>query len=113
MGCAGDAYTVASRYVTKQSGYVWVKARVDLRWSPSCKTNWARAVIESSSPSTYSTQMTVTLKDTQWQSLPGTMWGAAMTRQVYGNMWYAPYQPVMACLSLDYFGGGFECTVAR
>jgi hypothetical protein len=35
-GCANDAVTVASIKLP------WVIQTLDLRWSPSCKTNWAR-----------------------------------------------------------------------
>jgi hypothetical protein len=38
-GCAGDAYTVATGYVYGTDG----DSYVDIRWSPTCKTNWARA----------------------------------------------------------------------
>lgn len=36
-GCSADAYTTASARIPGTYAYV------DLRWSPSCKTNWARA----------------------------------------------------------------------
>lgn len=36
-GCANDAYTVAS--------YNEAAASLQLRWSPTCKTNWARLVV--------------------------------------------------------------------
>lgn len=35
-GCANDAYTVASRPFANTGGVL------ELRWSPTCKTNWAR-----------------------------------------------------------------------
>jgi Protein of unknown function (DUF2690) len=35
-GCSADAYTVAAVDVTG--------ARLELRWSPTCKTNWARYI---------------------------------------------------------------------
>ncbi|MEV6707416.1 DUF2690 domain-containing protein [Micromonospora wenchangensis] len=34
MGCSADAYTVTSAWTGSYT--------VELRWSPSCKTNWAR-----------------------------------------------------------------------
>jgi hypothetical protein len=37
--CAADAYTVASNYVYGSGGTTYV----EIRWSPTCKTNWARA----------------------------------------------------------------------
>ena len=36
-GCASDAYTVAQAFPG------W--ATIDLRWSPTCKTNWARVYV--------------------------------------------------------------------
>jgi hypothetical protein len=36
MGCSADAYTVASILIPGTGAYV------ELRWSPSCKANWAR-----------------------------------------------------------------------
>jgi len=38
-GCANDAYTVASASIYGTGGTQYV----DIRWSPTCKTNWARA----------------------------------------------------------------------
>ncbi|GAA3146952.1 hypothetical protein GCM10020255_025260 [Rhodococcus baikonurensis] len=38
-GCANDAYTVATGYVYGSGGSAWV----EIRWSPTCQTNWARA----------------------------------------------------------------------
>jgi hypothetical protein len=38
-GCANDARTIASASVYGSNG----AAYVDIRWSPACKTNWARA----------------------------------------------------------------------
>jgi hypothetical protein len=35
-GCSADAYTVASARIAGTYAYV------ELRWSPTCKTNWAR-----------------------------------------------------------------------
>lgn len=35
-GCAADGYTVASKNIRA--------ARLELRWSPRCKTNWARYI---------------------------------------------------------------------
>lgn len=41
-GCASDAYTAISDYIYNSVGNA--VARVDLRYSPSCGTNWARTV---------------------------------------------------------------------
>ena len=37
-GCSADAYTVASAGVLGSGG----SSVVELRWSPTCKTNWTR-----------------------------------------------------------------------
>lgn len=37
-GCANDGITAAVAYATQNN----VQVKVELRWSPSCKTNWAR-----------------------------------------------------------------------
>ncbi|ATI36263.1 hypothetical protein CPI83_29080 (plasmid) [Rhodococcus sp. H-CA8f] len=44
-GCSGDAKTIASAYVYGSGG----TAQVNLRWSPTCKTNWAQANFVTSS----------------------------------------------------------------
>lgn len=44
-GCARDAYTVAHARIPG------TYANVELRWSPSCKTNWARTTWHGSSSS--------------------------------------------------------------
>lgn len=38
-GCAADAKTVFTAYVYGTGGASWV----DIRWSPTCQTNWARS----------------------------------------------------------------------
>lgn len=40
-GCAADAYTVFSESVYGTAGATYV----EVRWSPTCKTNWARTNI--------------------------------------------------------------------
>lgn len=37
-GCSADAYTVYTAYVYGTGGATYV----EVRWSPTCKTNWAR-----------------------------------------------------------------------
>ncbi|MDB5243617.1 MAG: hypothetical protein JWP57_4242, partial [Spirosoma sp.] len=37
MGCGNDAYTTAYKNLPGE--------RLELRWSPSCKTNWARLIV--------------------------------------------------------------------
>ncbi|MFJ1767911.1 DUF2690 domain-containing protein [Amycolatopsis sp. NPDC088138] len=45
-GCSADAYTVVSARIPGTGSYV------ELRWSPTCKTNWARTSWNGDSPST-------------------------------------------------------------
>lgn len=48
-GCSRDAYTVDSEPITVNSPnhYGAVIGHIDLRYSPSCQTNWARVVLQS------------------------------------------------------------------
>jgi hypothetical protein len=90
-----------------QSGYSWVSLRLEMRWSPSCQTNWAKATVTGGSSPSYN--MAVSLQDTGGNNLPGTMWGV-YGRAVYANMWYAPNQPLKACVWISGFGS--DCTNA-
>jgi hypothetical protein len=109
-GCTSGAYTVYS--ASKQfysSANFWATVRVELRWSPTCKTNWAKATITSSNPSAYSFQIQVLLKDAN----SNTLWHTEYTgigRAVYGDMHYAPTQRVKACAHINNFSGPFVCT---
>lgn len=38
-GCSADAKTIATAYIYGSGGTSWV----NLRWSPTCKTNWAQS----------------------------------------------------------------------
>ena len=38
-GCSADAYSVSTEYVYGSNAWV------DIRWSPTCKTNWARSSV--------------------------------------------------------------------
>jgi len=113
-GCSSGSYTVYS--VSKQfyaSGNFWATLRVDLRWSPTCKTNWARGVITSSNPSNSSFQIQVYLQQVAAGGGYGTLWDTEYTgigRQVYGDMWYAPTQPLRACGHVNNFSGPSVCT---
>ncbi len=81
MGCNADAYTVTSTPIKTMSGQV--VGRADLRWSPSCKTNWARAV-----SSVGSTNMFVQLQYCDGSPVSGTYYQLPNTTSVYGDMRY-------------------------
>jgi len=112
MGCAGGStYTVYTRDVDYRSGNLSATMRVFLRYSPACGTNWARVDVVASSPSNYAFQISLTLKDQNYNTIGGTSYGA-VGRSAYGHMYYAPSQPVRACGTLDTFSGGYQCTAA-
>lgn len=80
-GCSRDAYTVANAF-DSNLGY-----NVELRWSPTCKTNWAR----------------VNTKGPQWvkavQSTGYTQWGtltASGSPYSWSRQIYSPYKCVSA-----------------
>ncbi|NJO81708.1 MAG: DUF2690 domain-containing protein [Blastochloris sp.] len=79
MGCANDAYTVTSAEITSNGSTI---GRVDLRWSPSCQTNWSRVVSYVGG-----TNMFVMLTDCAGNELSGTYYQAYGT-SVYGDMRY-------------------------
>ena len=87
-GCAADAYTVASAF---HSGTGFL---VELRWSPTCKTNWAR----------------VNTRNPGWvkavQSTGYTQWGTLTTSNSpysWSRQIYSPYKCVSAS---GYLGWG-------
>lgn len=88
MGCAADAYTVdaASASVPVYGGGVGgsVTATVELRWSPSCQTNWAKMTTSGGV-----TDLRFFLRDRNNNIIDATSYQASGTA-VYGNMWYAP-----------------------
>ena len=80
-GCNADAYTVTSADIKTSTNRV--VGRVDLRWSPKCKTNWARAVSHVGS-----TNMFVVLLNCNYQEIPETYFQLAGTTSIYGDMKY-------------------------
>lgn len=80
-GCNSDAYTVTSANIKNLQNQV--VGRVDLRWSPTCQTNWARAV-----SNVGSTNMFVVLLDCNYNEISGTYYQLAGTTSVYGDMKY-------------------------
>jgi Protein of unknown function (DUF2690) len=81
MGCSGDAYTVTSADIRSANGQTI--GRVDLRWSPSCRTNWGRTVSYVGS-----TNLFVMLTYCNNSEVPGTYYQLPGTTSVYGNMKY-------------------------
>jgi hypothetical protein len=113
-GCA-DSNTTNARTLTVHyyaSANFWADMTVYLRWSPTCGTNWAKAVVTSSNPSNWGYQMAVELKDQYYNYVDGTYTGLANTRAIYGDMHYAPTTPMRACAVIDNFSGGWQCTAA-
>jgi hypothetical protein len=109
-GCTSGSYTVYSATNTFwASSTFWATVSVDLRWSPTCQTNWARAAVTSSNPSTYAFQIQVMLKGSSYNTIWHTEY-AGIGRQVYGDMHYPPTQPVRACAYVNDFGGPPVCT---
>jgi hypothetical protein len=77
-GCASDAYTVSTRAVTNSGG--GVVGQVQVRYSPSCGTNWAKVV--SSVGTAYIQAEVYTTSDWAYYSATST--------SVYTDMVYAP-----------------------
>lgn len=104
MGCANDATTVAQRSYYNVSGEFIVK--VELRWSNTCKTNWAKAsywtsvyqpTVELWSPNPSGTRR-------QTYTYPG------YTQYTYGDMYYAPSESISACVTNVPNNGDRFCT---
>ena len=79
MGCHYDAYTVSSTPITTQNGTV--VGRVELRWSPRCQANWARAESHVGP-----TSMFVQLLECSKAPVSGTYYELPHTSSVYGDM---------------------------
>ncbi|WP_433077793.1 DUF2690 domain-containing protein [Dactylosporangium sp. CA-052675] len=84
-GCSADAYTVASARIPGTYTYI------ELRWSPTCKTNWARV------PITWGTQSPDSLRAYQC-STGYTQRGVVNSGGDYSwtAMIYSPVQKVQA-----------------
>jgi hypothetical protein len=104
-----SSYTVRSTTMTFEGGRVRFTARLELRYSPTCGTNWAKATITSANTSSLPS-LTVELRDTADYGLSGTRW-SVVGNYVYGNMWYAPTTPIKACGYIAFGGPGpWVCT---
>lgn len=86
-GCANNAYTVETQYITFNGQQI---GKVELRWSPTCQTNWTRVTKLGG----FYTYVYGTLQTTNGSVL--TSYGAYGS-QVYTNQWYAPNLLVQAC----------------
>lgn len=91
-------------------------ARVELRYSPTCGTNWAKAKIIRYSTSN-APYMEVELRYSNGTTIKGADWTTnyhVVGWEVYGDMFYAPNTPVMACVRLGYAGelSSWSCTAA-
>lgn len=82
-GCSGDAYTVTSAPIYRQTGGQLI-GRVYLRYSPSCGTNWAKVERYDGITSESLTARIVRPSDgyNNWFSMIGTS-------SIYGDMAYA------------------------
>jgi hypothetical protein len=82
-GCNNGAYTVTSApIVYNGTSY----GTVDLRWSPTCQTNWARVTVNSNL--TNKTRWADVLRQSPYAT---ALWyTSAPGNPVYGNMLYAP-----------------------
>lgn len=83
-GCDRDAYTVAHTYIPSTG------ARVELRWSPTCKTNWAR--VNSSWGRAYPTKLSA-VQSTGYKQV-GVV--ASNSSYAWTRMIYSPYYGVSA-----------------
>jgi hypothetical protein len=114
--CAdSSSYNVYTRNVSYYaSANYWANMTIYLRYSRTCGTNWAKAVVTGSNPSSQAYQMQVELQDNTYNYVDGTYTILANTRSVYGNMHYAPTTPMRACAAIDdaNFPNGYYCTAA-
>lgn len=95
-GCSSGAYTVEAvplyewrlNYVGSPDGYWKRVGTLELRWSPTCKTNWARASMSDSTAiqSLYVTQET---GYQQGHRMAG-WWGGSSPGNYYTPMIYSP-----------------------
>lgn len=106
--CADGSYVALSApFGTTAFGGV-----VELKWSPTCKTNWAKAYITSSNPPNATYTLTVMLQRPDWSEIPGTKFTLGNTRSIYGDMYYAPTEKVRACAGSVEYATEWQCTAA-
>lgn len=90
-GCASGSYTVGTANVN----YNGTTGLVELRWSPTCKTNWPKVKLNRYA------SIQLVLRDSVGNIIHDSN---LMTYniQAYGNMWYAPTALVKACAIISY-----------
>lgn len=103
MGCNGDAYTVTSADIKSSNGQTI--GRVDLRWSPGCRTNWGRVTSYVGSSNLF-----VLLTDCNGNEVPGTYYELAGTTAVYGDMKYNTTVRAKGAFGLSHASGLFNST---
>jgi hypothetical protein len=101
-GCSYGAYTVDSEPITihAPNHYGAVVGWIDLRYSPRCQTNWARARLSSFSPFSVSTTWPLVVRIVGgisqtyhfwiWAPSPSQNSGVVWTDMVYSPTEYAP-----------------------
>lgn len=109
--CGADARTVAAQDVTFGSGGSATSLRVEVRWSESCQSNWARTVTVASPSGATPMTLAVELRDHAGQSLPGTS-ATGQGATVHGAMWFAPALQVKSCVAISGRHEGLVCTKA-
>lgn len=101
-GCATDAYTVGW---VAYNQYLPGLGKIELRYSPSCKTNWARWQYSGADDgNTY--QMYVLRKDGKgaWDTCTASgcqAWVTGHTTDFWSPMTYSPVQKAQACVITD------------
>ena len=103
-GCSTGAYSVATRSIYHKNGRANpVTGVIELRWSNTCKTNWAKVKLSKV------INLQVFLRDKRGNMLYDS---SHMTHAMsaYGQMWYAPTQPVKACVHIQ---AQEYCTILR
>lgn len=114
-GCSGDAYTVTSASITgllNQNGTLKIVTvgEVDLRYSPTCASNWARAVLYTSDSQVQQeiggfADFNATIKRcTDGKTFTATTSTDAypLNTNIYGDMVYAPTAPADASATTDF-----------
>jgi hypothetical protein len=103
MGCSGDAYTVNSADIRNSSNQVI--GRVDLRWSPSCKTNWGKVVSYVGSANLF-----VMLTYCNDSEVSGTYYQLSGSTSVFGDMKYNTTVRAKGAFGLNHASDMFAST---
>lgn len=99
-GCSSDGYTART-----VSGYVGSRYyTIDMRYSPRCQSNWAKVTVNGAS------NLEVQIKKSDGNFATPTYYSMNNNTVIYGNMYYAPTEPVSACARIN--GSAWICTAA-